>query len=183
VSVVEYNLINEKKLIPADKTAGSRSSADRKQKTHERDIFRRIRTRDICMVARQLATLLRAGMPLVPALSALVEQSRGVQDRDNPLAEVVEQVANDVNSGSTLATALSKHPKVFSNLFINMVAGGISHVRCGTQHNGHIYRNEQSSSLAYDNAYLNKRFYANVLDINRSHGLPCFLWGCSSLQN
>jgi general secretion pathway protein F len=124
VSVVEYNLINEKKPAPEDKTAGSHSSADRKQKTYERDIFRRIRTRDICMVARQLATLLRAGMPLVPALSALVEQSRGVQPRDNPLAEVMEQVANDVNSGSTLATALSKHPKVFSNLFVNMVAAG-----------------------------------------------------------
>lgn len=124
MSVVEYNLINEKKLAPDDKTAGSRSSADRKQKTYERDIFRRIRTRDICMVARQLATLLRAGMPLIPALSALVEQSRGVQARDNPLAEVVEQVANDVNSGSTLATALSKHPEVFSNLFVNMVAAG-----------------------------------------------------------
>jgi len=124
VSVVEYNLINEKKSAQADQSAGSRSSADKKHKANERDIFRRIRTRDICMVARQLATLLRAGMPLVPALSALVEQSRGVKARDNHLAEVMEKVAHDVNSGSTLANALGKHPKVFSNLFINMVAAG-----------------------------------------------------------
>lgn len=124
MSVVEYNLINEKKSAQADQSAGSRSSADKKHKANERDIFRRIRTRDICMVARQLATLLRAGMPLVPALSALVEQSRGVKARDNHLAEVMEKVAHDVNSGSTLANALGKHPKVFSNLFINMVAAG-----------------------------------------------------------
>ena len=124
MSVVEYNLLNERKSAPVHQAAGSRSCADKKHKTHERDIFRRIRTRDVCRVARQLATLLRAGMPLVPALSALVEQSRGVRAQDNPLAEVLEQVANDVNSGSTLANALSKHPKVFSNLFINMVAAG-----------------------------------------------------------
>jgi len=122
--VVEYNLTNEKKSATAEQRVRSRSSADKKQKTYERDIFRRIRTRDICMLARQLATLIRAGMPLVPALSALVEQLRGVQAQDNALAEVVEQVAKDVNSGSTLADALSKHPKVFSNLFVNMVAAG-----------------------------------------------------------
>lgn len=124
MSVVEYNLTNEKKSATAEQRVGSRSSADKKQKTYERDIFRRIRTRDICMLARQLAILIRAGMPLVPALSALVEQLRGVQAQDNALAEVVEQVAKDVNSGSTLADALSKHPKVFSNLFVNMVAAG-----------------------------------------------------------
>jgi len=124
VSVVEYNLINEKKPVPVQQAAGGHSCADKKHKTHERDIFRRIRTRDVCRIARQLATLLRAGMPLVPALSALVEQSRGIRAQDNPLAEVLEQVAKDVNSGSTLANALSKHPKVFSNLFTNMVAAG-----------------------------------------------------------
>ena len=124
MSVVEYNFIDEKKSVPAKQATGSSSRVDKKHKAHERDIFRRIRTRDICMVARQLATLLRAGMPLVPALSALVEQSRGVKARDNHLAEITEQVAHDVNSGSTLANALGKHPKVFSNLFINMVAAG-----------------------------------------------------------
>jgi general secretion pathway protein F len=63
-------------------------------------------------------------MPLVPALSALVEQLRGTRAQNNPLAEIMEQVANDVNSGNTLADALGKHPNVFSNLFVNMVAAG-----------------------------------------------------------
>jgi len=124
VSVVEYKLLDDKKPAPTYEAADSGGRADTQQKTYERDIFRRIRTRDVCSIARQLATLLRAGMPLVPALSALVEQLREIRGQDNPLAEIIEQVANDVNSGSTLAGALSKHPNVFSNLFVNMVAAG-----------------------------------------------------------
>ena len=127
MSVVEYNLLSDNKSAPTHRAAGSDERADTRQKTYERDIFRRIRTRDICRVARQLATLLRAGMPLVPALSALVETAsggRGIRAQDNPLAEIIEQVANDVNSGNTLADALSKHPNVFSSLFVNMVAAG-----------------------------------------------------------
>ncbi len=124
MSVVEYNLLSDKKSAPMHQAAGSGERADTPRKTYERDIFRRIRTRDICRVARQLATLLRAGMPLVPALSALVEQLRGTQAQNNPFAEIMEQVANDVNSGNTLADALGKHPNVFSSLFVNMVAAG-----------------------------------------------------------
>ncbi|MHC4601905.1 MAG: type II secretion system F family protein [Planctomycetota bacterium] len=124
MSVVEYKLLSEKKPVPTHQAPESDGSATTQQKTYERDIFRRVRTRDVCRTARQLATLLRAGMPLVPALSALVEQLRGVGAKDNPLAEIMEQVANDVNSGSTLADALSKHPNVFSSIFVNMVAAG-----------------------------------------------------------
>ncbi len=91
-------------------------------KTSGRDVVRRIRPTDVCRIARHLATLLRAGMPLLPALSALVEQLRDAQD--GPLAEVVEQVAGDVNSGQTLSGAFSRQPDVFSKLFVSMVAVG-----------------------------------------------------------
>ena len=127
MSVVEYNLLSDNKSAQMNQAPGSCERADTQHKTYERDIFRRIRTKDVCRAARQLATLLRAGMPLVPALSALVESAsggRGIRARDNPLAEIIEQVANDVNSGNTLADALSKHPNVFSSLFVNMVAAG-----------------------------------------------------------
>jgi len=124
VSVVESNLLTEKKPVPTHQAPESDVSVGTQQKAYQRDIFRRIRTRDVCQTARQLATLLRAGMPLVPALSALVEHLRGIRAKDNPLAEIMEQVANDVNSGSTLADALGKHPNVFSGIFVNMVAAG-----------------------------------------------------------
>jgi general secretion pathway protein F len=58
-------------------------------------------------------------MPLVPALSALVEQMQA-----GPLAAIVEDVRDSVNAGSSLACVLGKYPGVFSNLFVNMVAAG-----------------------------------------------------------
>jgi len=119
VSMTEYNLLRGKKSVPARQATDSVAPRKAKQGVRERDIFRRIRTKDVCMVARQLATLLRAGMPLVPALSALVEQLG-----DDPLGEIIEQVADNVNTGSTLADALSRHPSVFSSLFVKMVAAG-----------------------------------------------------------
>ena len=84
-----------------------------------RDIFKRVRTSDICRLTRQLATLLRAGMPLVHALSALVEQLG-----DYPLSKILEQVRNDINAGDTYAGALSKFPDIFSPLYVNMIAAG-----------------------------------------------------------
>ena len=144
MSVVDYNLQAEKSL-PASKVAEEANKdnlqpsedrhsycADTNGKTYGKDIFRRTRTKDICRIARQLATLLRAGMPLVPALSALVEQLQGSSDRkvtrfgrqENPLAEVMKEVYVNVNAGSSLSAALGRHPDVFSNVFVNMVAAG-----------------------------------------------------------
>ena len=122
MSVVEYKLSSDKESVQPYQTPESDGCSDTQHKAYERDIFNRIRTKDVCSIVRQLATLLRAGMPLVPALSALAEQLRGVRGRENPLADTMEQVADDVNSGTTLAGALGKHPNVFSNLFVSMVA-------------------------------------------------------------
>ena len=119
MSVVEYNLLSDKKPAPTHQAADGNFCADAQQKICERDIFKRVRTKDLCILARQLATLLRAGMPLVPALLALVEQLQ-----PNRLADIMQQVADSVNTGSTLADALKKHQDVFSTLFVNMVAAG-----------------------------------------------------------
>lgn len=99
------------------------------------ELPRRASTKDVCRLARQLSTLLHAGMPLVPALSALAEsttggrrQAKGRQVRwanaSPSLAPVIEQVRDDVNAGSSLADALGKHPGLFSPLFVGMVAAG-----------------------------------------------------------
>ena len=120
MSVVEYNL-----LTASDKSELSTRRLDKKGERrassieHRADIFRRAGARDICVLTRQLATLLHAGMPLVPALSALVEQMQG-----SSLAHIMEEVRDSVNAGSTFAGALGKHPRIFSNLFVNMVAAG-----------------------------------------------------------
>lgn len=75
--------------------------------------------KDISMMTRQLASLVKANIQLVEALSAMVEQS------EHPLIKVVlSQVRQDVNEGLSLSKAMSKHPRVFDTIFVNMVEAG-----------------------------------------------------------
>ncbi len=78
-----------------------------------------IKTRDIVIFTRQFATMINSGLPLVQCLEILAEQT------DNEkLRGTTRQVLYDVESGNTLADSLGKHPKVFSRLYVNMVAAG-----------------------------------------------------------
>jgi type IV pilus assembly protein PilC len=78
-----------------------------------------IKTRDVVIFTRQFSTMINSGLPLVQALTILAEQT------DNKaLAEVTKRVVFDVESGNTVADALSKHPRAFTNLYVNMVAAG-----------------------------------------------------------
>ena len=74
---------------------------------------------EVAVFTRQLATLLRAGIPLAEALGALSEQS------DNKRFEVVlTGVRQKVNEGSSLAETLGQHPKIFPEIYTNMVRSG-----------------------------------------------------------
>jgi type IV pilus assembly protein PilC len=73
----------------------------------------------VVIFTRQFATMINSGLPLVQALDILAEQSE-----NKALKEVTRQVVYDVESGHTLADALRKHPKAFSELYVNMVAAG-----------------------------------------------------------
>jgi len=79
----------------------------------------RVPTRDIVVFTRQFATMVNSGLPLVQALDILAKQTENPQ-----LSETTKQVVYDVESGNTLADALEKHPKVFTQLYVNMVAAG-----------------------------------------------------------
>lgn len=79
----------------------------------------KVTDKDIVIFTRQFATMIDAGLPLVQCLEILSAQS------DNPLlAKTVGEVRADVEGGSTYADALRKHPKVFDDLYVNMVAAG-----------------------------------------------------------
>jgi general secretion pathway protein F len=82
-------------------------------------IFNRVTPEDIHALTRQLATLLNAGIPLVGALDALMEQTTSP-----PLKRIIAQIKESVNEGNSLTVSLSKHPKLFSNIYINMVRAG-----------------------------------------------------------
>ncbi len=79
----------------------------------------KIEDRDVVIFTRQLATMIDAGLPLVQCLDIL-----GNQTENKTLAKTIVQVRTDVESGSTFAEALRKHPKAFDNLYVNMVAAG-----------------------------------------------------------
>ncbi|MFZ4580640.1 MAG: type II secretion system F family protein, partial [Myxococcota bacterium] len=95
-----------------------------KQKAGSRDFdlsefLTTIKPADVSEVTRQLATLLKAGVPLVEALQALTEQV------ENPkLKRVLAQVRTEVNEGVAFWRALQNHPKVFDSTYYNMVRAG-----------------------------------------------------------
>ena len=78
-----------------------------------------VRKVEIAAFTRQMATLIKAGIPLADALGALVEQITNVRFK-----APVSEVRAAVNEGSSLADALGKHPKLFDELFVSMVRAG-----------------------------------------------------------
>ena len=75
--------------------------------------------KDIVVFTRQFATMIDAGLPLVQALDILSNQVE-----NKTLGKTLTQVKSDVESGATYADALKKHPRIFSELYVNMVAAG-----------------------------------------------------------
>jgi general secretion pathway protein F len=84
-------------------------------------VLGRIKADDLAIMTRQLAVLVGAGIPLVDALAALVEQVEHER-----LKRVVSNVKQRVNEGASLADAVAAHPRVFSTLYVNMIRAGES---------------------------------------------------------
>ncbi|MCH8980464.1 type II secretion system F family protein [candidate division KSB1 bacterium] len=80
---------------------------------------RKLKDAEIVMFTRQLVTLLRAGVPLLSCLDALVEQA----DSEG-LKEIIEKIYVDIESGLSLSDAIKRHPKEFSELYINSIRAG-----------------------------------------------------------
>lgn len=114
--------LREQELYPTEvveSVAADAKSAAGQSKRSARRQRGRISTRDLALMTRQFAVLLHAGMPLVEALGALLEQTGRPR-----LRTVIYEVRDKVNAGSTLADALGEHPRVFNSLYVNMVRAG-----------------------------------------------------------
>lgn len=81
--------------------------------------FQVVHPQDMIILSRQLATLISAGLPFITSFDALIEQTENKR-----LKRIINQVRKDVEGGSSFSDALSKHPKVFSNLYISMIRAG-----------------------------------------------------------
>jgi type IV pilus assembly protein PilC len=79
----------------------------------------KVTTKDLVIFTRQFATMIDAGLPLVQALEILSQQTE-----NRFFGKIIGEIKGDIEGGSTYADALKKHPKIFDNLYINMVAAG-----------------------------------------------------------
>jgi type IV pilus assembly protein PilC len=78
-----------------------------------------VKTREVVIFTRQFATMINSGLPLVQSLSILAEQTENKRFR-----KIISEVLHDIESGQTLADSMKKHPQVFTELYVNMVAAG-----------------------------------------------------------
>jgi type IV pilus assembly protein PilC len=80
---------------------------------------KKIKDRDVIVFTRQFASMYNAGIPIVQGLEIMSKQTE-----NKTLREIVGRIKSDVESGTTLAEAMKKHPKAFDDLYVNLVAAG-----------------------------------------------------------
>ncbi len=140
--VFEYKALNKKGksckgLVDAESESAARSklrasgkyptsvreSLSKKDKNKKQvfgtTLFDHVSQDEVQVVTRQLSTLLGAGIPLIGALSSLIEQCS-----NSSLKRVLAQIRDSVNEGTTLTDSLAAHPRLFSNIYVNMVRSG-----------------------------------------------------------
>lgn len=100
-------------------TEESKKKETDKRKLDPLAFFRRPSTGDVAIMTRQLATLVRAGVPLVDSVAALTDQVEKEQ-----LVRVLTALRENLNEGTSFAKSLAQHPQVFPPLYVNMVAAG-----------------------------------------------------------
>ncbi len=103
-------------------TSAQEGAEKKKKPTSDVDPFaflKRVSASDVAVMTRQLATLVRAGIPLVESISALTEQVEKEQ-----LVRVLSTVRDNLRGGTSFAKSLAEHPKVFPALYVNMIAAG-----------------------------------------------------------
>ena len=97
----------------------SKTGADNGKSGKRSSGSKKIKPAEIALFTRQFSVMLGAGLPLVQALQAI-----GTQNPNPALTSILEKVRTDVESGTTFAKALEKHPKAFDELYTNMIAAG-----------------------------------------------------------
>lgn len=81
--------------------------------------FNRVKTKDKILFARQLSTLINAGLPLLQSLRTVNGQTQSKQ-----LKVIINQIITDIEGGSAFSVALGKHPETFNQIFVSLIAAG-----------------------------------------------------------
>lgn len=109
------------KVEQAQETTSSKSEKTKSSKSRSVgfSIGRVVKEAELATFTRQLATLLQANLPLLKALEVMIRQERNLRFK-----ACLEQIAEQVRSGSRFSDGLKQHPKVFDRLYINMISAG-----------------------------------------------------------
>lgn len=89
------------------------------KKKSKRRMHKRVKLNDMILIARQLATLVSAGVTLLRSLEIVVQQVDSTR-----LKKALEEIQEDIRTGKTFYSALSKHPKIFSDFWVNLIRMG-----------------------------------------------------------
>ena len=106
-------------LLPLRVEESARLAEAEKKSVLVEPLGGKIRAREITIFSRQLASLLRSGVPILSSLNIIAEQSDNTR-----LKTVLRTVSNSVKDGSTFSSSLSQYPNVFSSLYVAMVRTG-----------------------------------------------------------
>ncbi|RJP25170.1 MAG: type II secretion system protein GspF [Candidatus Abyssobacteria bacterium SURF_5] len=113
--------LREMELLPVEIGETASQTAKPAREINLGEFFTRVKAPDIALMTRQLAVLLQAGMPLVDALNAVLDQV------DNKaLKKIVYQIKETISEGAALSAALGQHRRYFPQLYVNMVKAGES---------------------------------------------------------
>jgi len=107
-------LISGQGLVPTDIRLGGGGGGSLTGKFNKR-----VKAKDRVLFSRQLSTLINAGLPLLQALRSVNQQTVSKQ-----LKVVLSQIIGDVEGGSTLSSSMAKHPRVFNQVYISLIAAG-----------------------------------------------------------
>jgi type IV pilus assembly protein PilC len=107
-------LIRKEGLVPIDITLSEKAATGFIGKR-----LNRVKTKDKVLFSRQLSTLINAGLPLIQSLRSVNNQTSS-----KPFKVVINKVIADVEAGSTLSTSMAKHPDVFNQVYVSLIAAG-----------------------------------------------------------
>src|SRR6516164_7632276 len=118
-SVIEEAIISSDGKEARRRTATAGATKPRAKKGIVLFQRRKVKSKVLMIFTRQLATLIDSGLPLLRSLNVLEKQ-----ERDKVLKKTIAKLADSVQSGSTFSDALALHPKIFNDLYVNMVKAG-----------------------------------------------------------
>jgi type IV pilus assembly protein PilC len=117
---IVVKILKEQGLTPTSIQSSAAVTTETKTRRRKQRLRRgKVGIEDLVLVSRQLATMIRAGLPLVEVLNILGEQVEKLV-----LRNVLRQVERDVQAGSSFYEALARHPKIFSQFFLSMIKAG-----------------------------------------------------------